>query len=387
MKRPLPLVIVVVAGAAALYFARFSPRAVPAHRVSRGLVLEEALGSGSVESRQMVGVGFEVTARLAQLLVDQGDTVSAGQELARLDDDTFRAEVASAQGEVDLARSTLKRLEADIERARAVLEGAQSGLRRVTPLVEDGTASAEQLDVALEREKVAVAELARAEAALTEGQAGISVAQRRVERAQADLARTILLCPFDGTVVLREREVGDVAVPGSSILRLAAGDTIWSSVWVDEIHLASLRVGAPARVVLRSDPDTTHPGRVARIGREVDRQTRELLVDVAFEGPRPRIVLGQRVDVWIELSRDPETLRIPADLLVRSDGVPGVFVLQDGRARFRALELNSTGRGYIGVKRGLEAGELVLEPRSGKHTLEDGERVELSSVTDDPGNP
>jgi len=303
-----------------------------------------------------------------------------------LDDRTFRAEVASAKQEVALAQSTLKRLHADIERARAVLEGAESGLRRIAPLVVDGTASEERLDVAQEREKVATAELARAEAALAEGQAITLVAESKVDRAEAELARTVLHSPFDGTVVLREREVGDVAVPGSPILRLAAGNTIWSSVWVDETHLASLRVGAPARIALRSDPDTAITGRVARIGGEVDRQTRELLVDVAFDEERPKIVLGQRVDVWIELSRTLDTVRIPATLLVRSEGMPGVFVLQDGRARFRAIELNSTGRGFLGVQQGLSAGDLVLEPRSGKRVLSDGDRVEVSSESGEQGS-
>lgn len=378
MKR----LILTLAGAAllgaALYFLVLRPRPVQALRASRGAVVEEALGSGSVESRRRVGVGFEVSARVAQILVDQGDAVTAGQELARLDDVTFRAEVASARREVELARSTLERLQADIERAQAVLVGARDGLRRITPLVQAGTASEEKLDLAREREEIAVAELARAQAALEEGRAAISVAEGRLERSEVELTRSVLHSPFDGVVLLREREVGDVAVPGSPVLRLAASDTIWCSVWVDEIHLAALRVGLPARIALRSDPRHALGGRVARIGREVDRQTRELLVDVAFDEVPEQLVFGQRVDLWIELSRAPDALRVPAGCLVRSKGAEGVFVAVEGRARFRALELGALGRLHVEVKGGLEEGELVLEPGSGKGALKDGDRIEVA---------
>lgn len=342
-------------------------------------MVREALGSGSIESRRIVGAGFEVSARVAELLVDQGDAVTIGQELARLDDQTFRAEISSARREVALAQSTQKRLEADIERAEAVLEGARDSLRRIIPLVEAGTASEEKLDLAQERVKVAVAELSSAQAALVEGEATISVAQARLDRTEVELERSVLRSPFDGVVVLREREVGDVAVPGSPVLRLAASDTIWSSVWVDETHLDSLRVGLPARLALRSDPEHPLAGRVARIGREVDRQTRELLVDVAFDEVPEQIVFGQRVDAWIELSRSSETLRIPAGLLVRLDGVEGVFVAEAERARFRPLELGARGRGFLEVRGGLDEGQMVLEPSSEKRRLKNGDRIRINS--------
>jgi len=383
LRQALRPLIAVAIGGTAVYFVVLKPLPALAHRATLGTVVEEALGSGSIESRRLVGVGFEVTARVASILVDQGDSVAADQELARLDDQTFRADVASARQEAFLVESTLKRLEADIARGMAVLEGARDGLRRIIPLVEARTASEEQLDVAREREKVAVAELARAEAALAEGQAATSVAGGKLHRAEVELARTVLRSPFDGTVILREREVGDVAVPGAPVLRLAASDTVWASVWVDESHLGSLRVGLPARIVLRSDPERTLPGLVARIGREVDRETRELLVDVAFLETPPQLIFGQRVDLWIELSRATGTLCIPANLLVRVDGAEGVLVEVGGRARFRPIVLGAVGRDLLEVESGLSAGDRVLEPRTGKRKLKDGSRVEL--VGEDAG--
>ena len=368
---------------AAVYFLFLKPIDVKPHRVSKGVVLVEALGTGSVESRRTIDVSFEVTARLVQIHVDQGDTVKKGQELASIDNATFKADVALAEQEVALTESTLRRLDADIERSRAVLKGADDGLERIRPLVESGAASEETLDVAEERQKVATAELARSQAAQLEGQEAVSTARRRLDRAQTAFDRTVVRSPFDGIVLRREREVGDVAVPGAAVLKLAATDTVWASVWVDETYLDTLKVGLPARIALRSDVEQTLQGKVARIGHEVDRETRELLVDVSFDKLPEKLVFGQRVDLWIELARTPDVVRVPARVVLQHDGQEGVFVAEGSRARFRPLEFGQKGRELAEVTRGLSLDDVVLDPSVAKNKLlRDGQRIRLLAYAD-----
>lgn len=387
VRRALTWLIVLGGGGAAVYSVALRPTEVRPAQVSIGTVLVEALGTGSVESRRTVGVSFEVTGRVTRIDVDQSDAVKEGQVLAAIDDRTFLAEVALAEQGVVLAESTLQRLEADIERSRAVLKGAEDGLRRVAPLVESGIATQEALDVAEERHDVAIAELSRARAAQLEGRQFIATAQAELARAQAELDRTVVRSPFDGLVLRREREVGDVAVPGSAVLKLAATDTVWATVWVDETYLDSLSPGLPARIALRSEPDRMVRGTVSRIGREVDRETRELLVDVSFDELPKKLAFGQRVDLWIELERRSDVLRIPARVVLEVGGREGVFVANGARAEFRALELGQRGRDFIEVKSGLTATSVVLDPRigkkGGKHVLlEGGERIRLLDPID-----
>lgn len=371
---------VLVAG----YVLFLKPTDVTTHQVSKGVVLVEALGTGSIESRQTMDVSFEVTARLVQIHVDQGDSVKQGQELASIDNSTFGAEVALAEQEVALAQATRQRLDADIERARAVLKGAEDRLKRIRPLVEGGAASAEALDVAEEHQKVAAAEFARSQAAQLEGEEAVSTASRRLDRAKTAFARTVVRSPFDGIVLHREREVGDVAVPGAAVLRLAATDTIWASVWVDETYLDALTVGLPASISLRSDVEQVLPGKVARIGHEVDRETRELLVDVAFDELPERLVFGQRVDLRIELARRTDVVRIPTRAVVQRDGREGAFVAAGGRAEFRALEFGARGRELIEVTRGVSVDDVVLDPTLAKNKLlKDGQRVRPLAYADE----
>jgi HlyD family secretion protein len=374
--------------AAAIYYAVLRPVDVRSHPVVRETVVVEALGTGSVESRQMASVSFEVTGRVTMIHVDQGDRVTKGQLLAAIDDGTFRAEVALAEQQVELAKSTSRRLDADITRAEAVRQGAVDGLERIRSLASKGAASEENLDVAEERMQVATAELSRARAAQLEAHQSIAAAARRLDRTQADLDRAIVQSPFDGVVVRREREVGDVAVPGAAVLRLAATDTVWASVWVDETYLGSLSVGQPARIVLRSEPERALRGAVSRIGREVDRETRELLVDVVFDAAPETLVFGQRVDLWIELARAPAALCIPSGSVAHVGGREGVFVLDGSRASFRPIEFGRRGRELVEVVRGLSEGDVVLDPSIGRaKSLKDGQRIRLLPQTAEETTP
>lgn len=86
--------------------------------------------------------------------------------------------------------------------------------------------------------------------------------------------------PYDGLITRRDRDPGGIVVPGASILQLVATNEIWVSAWVDETAMAGLKTGQPARVAFRSEPAKSYAGKVARLGREADREMREFVVDV-----------------------------------------------------------------------------------------------------------
>ena len=378
--------ILLILAAVAFQQLVLRPKPVSAHVLQRGTVLVEALGTGSVESKRTLDVAFEVTGRVALIKVDQGDVIAAGQLLATIDDETFVAEVDLTREEVSLARSSVTRLEAEIDRAEAVLEGALSSLQRIEPLVEIDLVSREDLDVAQERHKVALADLARAHAALIEGTRALATAQVKQTGAEADHRRTAVYSPLQGLVLSREREVVDVAVPGTPILRIADTETVWASVWVDEIHLAQLSLDMPARIALRSDPEQMLDGHIARIGREVDRETRELLVDVAFDAAHDQLIFGQRVDLSIELGRRDDVVRVPLTHLVRLEGEEGVLIQTEGRARFVPLTLGARGRDFGEVVDGLADGTTVLAARyaNGSPVLVD-HRIVISPASEVDG--
>jgi HlyD family secretion protein len=218
----------------------------------------------------------------------------------------------------------------------------------------------------------------RAEAALVEGQKLLIAAEETLEYQKARLAYTVITAPFDGLIVRRDRDPGDVVVPGTSILYLVSLKEVWVGAWVDETQMASVKPGQPARVVFRSEPSVNYRGEVVRIGRETDPETREFLVDVQPAKLPEQWSVGQRAEVYIETARKSQATLLPSRFLVKRDGEPGVFVAVQGRAEWRTLQLGVEGREAVEVIEGLTPGEIVVTPGDPKAaSLTDGRGVRL----------
>lgn len=349
---------------------------VIAHGVARGAIAAEVLGTGTLEARVKTTLSPRLQERLAEVLVDQGDSVTNGQLLARLDDGELRQQVAVAEATLAAARTTVERVRTDQARAEAVLHQARLDHQRVADLLATRVSAPAEFDKAAEALNVAEADLRRTQASIAEAQSQVVTAEKSLLHQRERLAFTQLRSPLDGLVIRRDRDPGGVVVPGSSVLQLAATNEIWVSAWVDETAAAGLQPGQPARVVFRSDPDRTHRGSVARLGRETDRETREFLVDVRVESFPPNWTLGQRAEVAIETSLGTNTITLPEAFLVARDGRHGVFLHDSGRARWQPVTPARRGRGLVEIVDGLNEGQQVVRPPSGLAApLTDGQRI------------
>ena len=251
------------------------------------------------------------------MLVDQGSRVSAGDLLVRLDDEELTQQVAIAQANVDAASAAIVRLTTDKNRAAAVYDQAKKSYDRVESLMKQKAVSRDEADKAVEALAVAESGVSRAEAAIAEGQKELVAAEKTLEYHRARLLDTKINAPFDGLIVKRSREPGDVVVPGSSILTLISTDELWISAWIDETEMARLKTDQSARVVFRSEPDKTYPGTVVRLGREADRETREFIVDVRVLELPTNWAVGQRAEAYIQTAKKDDVLLLPASLIVK----------------------------------------------------------------------
>ena len=370
---------VVVAGVLGfvLYVRVLRPIPVVGVEAAVGDLVVEVMGTGTIEARTSTVVSPKIQGRLIELGVDQGDHVTAGQVIAKLDDSDFVRQVEIARATAEAAEAGLARLHAEKTRALAVVRQAERMDDRTRQSFEQGAATESEIDKSLEQAAIAQADLARAEAAIAEGKKLLLAARQTLEYQQARLGDTVIVAPFDGLIIRRDRDPGDVVVPGSSIYRLISLDEIWVSAWVDETAMASLAPGQPARVVLRSLPDAPLPGHVVRLGRETDPETREFLVDVAVEQLPEHWAIGQRAEAYIVTDRREGVLLIPHPFVVVADGKQGVFVERDGRAEWTPCRFGARGRDRVEVLEGLSAGEVVVRLASPKtrSPLRAGKRV------------
>lgn len=360
-----------------VYWLRFSPVTVAGYQVKRGDLVAEVLGTGTLEAHFKSTVSPRISGRIQEVLVDMGDQVTAGTLLARLDDVELKPQVEIAQASVAVAQATLDRLQADRVQAVAILEQATADHERAERLRPAGAVSQEEVDKTTAAWKTAQAAVARADAALGEGRKQMVAADRNLAFRRALLADTQIAAPFDGLIVQRHRDPGDIAVPGSAILSLVSNKELWITAWVDETEMSRVAIGQPARVVFRSEPDRSYRGEVARLGRQSDRETREFPVDVRVLELPKNWAVGQRAEVYIETAHKTGVPLLPADLIVRREGKTGVFICTGERARWRELTLGLRGRDVLEVLSGLKPEDTVVAVPDGKATDIEGRRISM----------
>ncbi len=358
-----------------VYFLKFRPVPVRGFELHPGPFRSEVMGTGTLEARVKTTISPRLQERLAEVLVDQGDTVKAGQLLARLDDGELRRQVAVAEAALDAAQAMVERVRVDEARAEAVEQQARRDHQRVAELLATRVSSQADLDKAAELLSVAEADLRRAHAASREAESQRVTSERTLTYQQERLGFTRIVSPYDGLVVRRDRDPGGVVVPGSSLMQLISTDELWISAWVDESAMATLATGQVARVLFRSEPAREYPGRVVRLGREADRETREILVDVRVTELPMNWVTGQRAEVFIETGSRLEALTLPQGMLLWKQGRPGVFVNAAGYAAWRELRVGASGRGVVEVLEGLSAGDTVIQPEKAERALAAGRRI------------
>jgi len=333
--------IVVLAG---VRWKLMSPTPVTAVQPQRGELRAEVFGTGTLESKVVVGVGSKIVGKVVEVLVDQGDNVTAGQTLARLEAKDFEDAVQAA--------------EATLGQAQAELAKAQLDRKRDRDLVQSSAIPQSDLDATETAYRVAEARVKNAEAQLS--------------FARARLADTQIVSPSAGLVLVRNLEVGGTVVPGAPIFRIADTKLLWVQAMVDERESGKLALGQPARVVFRAHPTAPCPGKLARLAQEADRVTEEREVDVTVEQLPSSFFVGQKADVFIETARKADALQIPKSALVNR----GVFFIAGGRAQWRAVQFGLIGRDNVEVVAGLTENDAVIaQPFVGKKQIVAGQRV------------
>ena len=375
-RKLLPWLVVAAVVVFAVYRLKFSPTPVTAHTVATGEVRGEVMGTGTLEARIKTTISPRIQERLAEVLVDQGDYVKSGQLLARLDDAETKQQVAIAEATLVAARATVERVSADEARSQAVLKQAQQDHQRSVDLLAAKISSQADFDKTAESLHVAESDLKRSRAVIVEAQSQVFTDEKTLLYQKEHLAFTEMHSPYDGLVTRRDRDPGEIVVPGSSILQLVATNEIWVSAWVDETAMTGLKADQPARVVFRSEPAKNYAGEVARLGREADRETREFVVDVRVKELPENWTIGQRAEVFIETGNKSGVLLMPSQFIRWREGKAGVFVHDHGNARWHGVTLGVRGLQNVEVTQGLSAGEQIVRPVEGqKQPLTEGQRI------------
>ena len=297
---------------------------------------------GNVDIRQ-VSLAFNGSERIADMRVQEGDRVEAGQVLAMLDTRTLLLQIGQAEAPIDVQKQALLRLKngtrpeeiaqarADVAAARADADLAAQQLKRLQNIEQDsGSAVSQQdLDSARSRRKVALAQLANRRKArqlavigprkedIAQAEAQLNVSQAELALLKHQLSLYELKAPINAVVRSRLLEPGDMASPQRPVYALAITDPKWVRAYVSEADLGHVKPGMDARVITDSHPDQSIRGRVGYISSVAEFtpktvQTEELRTSLVYE-----------VRVFVEDVADRLRLGMPATVHIDLRGEQG----------------------------------------------------------------
>lgn len=364
-KRYLLLLIPTILVAAALYlYAKgtlkpaIEVQVVPVQSVYPSQTLTLLNASGYVVAQRKAAVASKVTGRLVELHVEEGDKVKKDQVIARLDNEDVRAARARAQANVFLARSR-------VEQAKAELVDASLDYNRNKELASKGFVARSALDSAEARYKKTQAEVLAQEAAVRASEAALA-------EADVILDYTYIRAPFEGVVLTKNADIGDIVTPlgaaanaKAAVVTIADMDSLMVEVDVSESNLGQVRPGQPCEIRLDAFPQTRFPGLVHMIVPTADRTKASVMVKVAFREKNPQVLPEMSAKVAF-LSRDLSAeerkpfLAVPSSAVMSRDGNASVYVFENGRALRKTFRAGRRFEQHMEAVEGLQAGERVI---------------------------
>lgn len=366
------IVIAALVVAVALAF-RPKPIPVTVHRIDRGRVEETVVNSraGTVESRFRAGMSPAIAGLIREIPVAKGSHVRRGDLLLRLDDAEFRHQVVLAERSMQAARAAA-------EQACLAADQAERDRQRAEALASEKVLADQALEEARTRSETMAAACRAAREQARQAEAAVQVAR-------ATLEKTVMLAPFDGVVLDIAGEIGEWISPSPPgvyippVIDLVAPDSLYVSAPLDEVDVARVRVGQPARLTFDAFRGREFRGRLTYISSYVEtrqEQNRTLTVEAVFEEESlpPNLLPGLSADIEVILEAREDALRVPSYALLEGDRV---LVVKGGKLAETKVKTGLRNWEYAEVLEGVAAGDQVVISLD-RPEVKEGARVTVS---------
>jgi len=315
--------------------------------------------SGYVVAQQKAAVASKGAGRLVYLAVEEGDRVKKNQVIARLEDQ----DVAAA----------LEKANADFELAKADLEDAELSLERQQTMYKSGLTSKAELDGVVARYRRVKASIRSSEAS--------------VRSAEVSLENTRIRAPFDGTVLTKNADVGEVVAPfgaasnsRGAVVTMADMNSLEVEADVSESNITRVKPGQPCEIVLDAYPEKRYQGFVSKIVPTADRAKATVLTKVKFKERDDRVLPEMSAKVTF-LSKEiegadtdaPPQVTVPASAVVSRSGMDVVLLVRDNRLTEVPVKVGSSIGTRIEIREGIVQGDVVVLRPDG--TLSTGSHI------------
>lgn len=326
-----------------------------------GRIAESISLTGSLRAKEQVDVNSRIAGRLVQILVDTGQPVARGALLAVIEDDEIRQQL-------ERSKAVLAVVDAQIAQRQAELNNAKVELDRRIQLVESGVLSRNELDTLQMRYAVAQSQMELARAL-----------RRQSEAEERELAirqsQTRITAPIAGIVSRRHVTVGAMLGSSNPIVSIVSVSPMVVDAQAAERDIARIKHGMSVTVTVDSLPGEKFAGRIMRISPTLDPQTRNGMVEIEIPNRKGALKGEMFARMNLDLGSSRDTLLIPRDALIYRGDQPGVYTIEEEKAKYIPLQTGLTQEDKVEVLGGLKAGETVIT--RGSNMVKEGDRVRV----------
>jgi multidrug efflux pump subunit AcrA (membrane-fusion protein) len=338
--------------------------------------------TGTLAGDEQTDVAPLIGGKVVAVGVDLGNFVKKGDMLARLDDRDARLRLEQAQAQLNQQEATVRQAEErlglksnqkfdvmqvpDVRNARAAFNLAEKQFRRYEKLLESGDVSRSTFDVqkaqfeqAEQAYETALNVARQNYAAVQTARVGLQAIRVQIEQARKAINDSVIYSPIAGFVADRPADVGEYVTTNSKIATIIRTNPLRMKIDVPEQSVPFVKVGQTVSLTTSAYPDKTFNGHVARISPNINATSRTLTVEAEINNSEGLLKPGQFATARILQPRMEAAVMIPARAVHTEGNVSRVFIIKDGKAEQRLVQLGQTDNDMIEIKTGIKEGEKI----------------------------
>ena len=332
--------------------------------------------SGYVVAHRKAAIASKGTGKLVALNVEEGDVVKKGDVIGRIEYNDVEASLNQAKANVGIAKASLTQAQAEQYEVQKTFE-------RVKPLYDSKLISQQEYETAEARVK-------RANALVTSSEAGITAAEANVTALDVQLENTYIRAPFDGTILNKNAEVGEIVAPFAAsassrgaVVTIADMKSIEVEADVSESNIERVKLGSPTEIVLDAVPEKRYRGFVHKVVPTADRGKATVLTKIRFEQYDERVLpeMSAKISFINEENKNQITenakpiLTIKQEAITERDGKKVAYLLKGEMVEEVSVQIGQTMGSVYEITSGLAANDkVVIRPNE---KLKNGSKVKV----------
>jgi RND family efflux transporter MFP subunit len=352
--------------------------------------------TGSLAADEQTDVAPSISGKVVAIGVELGSYVKQGQMIVKLDDNDARIRLEQTVAQLAQAQAAVRQAEAkiglrpgqtfdptrvaDVGSARVALELAEKQLRRFERLIETGDVSRSaydqqkaQYDQLQQQYEVALTKARQDYAAVQAARAGVTNAETQVAQARRNLSYALVYSPINGYVAERPADLGEYVSPATKVATVVSTNPLRVRIDIPEQALSAIQTGQSVSVNVSAYPDRSFNGRVHHVAPSVTPNSRTLTIEAEVENNDGLLKPGQFATVRVLQPQTTSAVLVPVRAVRAESGTNYVFVIKDGRAEKRIVQLGQAEADLVEIRSGLVTGEQVAT--SNVELLSDGTPV------------